>query len=70
MTTTYHAGYEEFRSSRLAAPVAGAPIWSLPTLVTLNPVASPIAHAGLHVAALVHSYETDLFLPPHRRPPG
>jgi len=26
---------------------------------------SPIAHAGLHVAAVTHSYETDLFLPPH-----
>lgn len=24
------------------------------------------AHAGMHVTAVVHSYDTDLFLPPHR----
>jgi hypothetical protein len=35
------------------------PAW--PTLVTLN----PIAHAGLHVAAVLHSYDTEPFLPPH-----
>jgi hypothetical protein len=26
---------------------------------------APIAHVGLHVGAVVHSYDTDLFLPPH-----
>jgi hypothetical protein len=26
---------------------------------------APIAHDGLHVAAVVHSYETETFLPPH-----
>jgi hypothetical protein len=65
MTAVYHAGYSEFRSSQLRSPVAGDVIWSAPTLLTLNPIGAPIAHAGMHVSAVLHSYETDLFLPPH-----
>lgn len=65
MTVAYHAGYADFRSGKIANPVAGDVIWSTPTLVTLNPIASPIAHIGLHVSAVLHSYDTDLFLPPH-----
>jgi hypothetical protein len=66
MTAVYHAGYSEFRSSELRSPVAGDVVWSAPTLLTLTPIGAPIAHAGMHVSAVVHSYETDLFLPPHR----
>jgi hypothetical protein len=40
-------------------------MWSVPTLATLNPIGAPIAHAGLHTSAVLHSYETDTFLPPH-----
>jgi hypothetical protein len=40
-------------------------VWSVPTLATLNPVGAPIAHIGVHTAAVVHDYDTDLFLPPH-----
>ena len=50
----------------LARPVAADVVWSVPTLVTLNPIGAPIAHAGLHVSAVLHSSETDVFLPPHR----
>jgi hypothetical protein len=64
-TATYHLGYADFRGSKLRKPVAGDAIWSLPTLLTLSPLGAPIAHAGLHVTAVVHDYETDLFLPPH-----
>ena len=67
MTTVYHLGYRDFRSALLARPVAADLVWSVPTLVTLNPIGAPIAHAGLHVTAVLHSYETDVFLPPHRR---
>ena len=66
MTTVYHLGYHDFRSALLARPVAADLVWSVPTLVTLNPIGAPIAHAGLHVTAVLHSYETDVFLPPHR----
>ena len=65
MTAVYHLGYSDFRSTKLRKPVAGDVVWSAPTLLTLSPLGAPIAHAGLHVAAVVHSYETDTFLPPH-----
>ena len=64
-TAVYHLGYPDFRGSKLAKPVAGDLVWSAPTLVTLSPLGAPIAHAGMHVAAVVHAYETDTFLPPH-----
>ena len=65
MTAVYHAGYSDFRGEKLRQPVAGDVVWSAPTLLTLNPVGAPIAHAAMHTAAVVHSYETDTFLPPH-----
>ena len=66
MTAAYHSGYSDFRSEKLRKPVTGDVIWSAPTLLTLNPIGAPIAHAGLHTSAVLHSYETDTFLPPHR----
>jgi hypothetical protein len=66
MTAAYHAGYSDFRSDEMRKPLTGDVIWSIPTLVTLNPIGAPIAHAGLHTSAVLHSYETDTFLPPHR----
>jgi hypothetical protein len=65
MTAVYHAGYSEFRGEKISKPLTGDVVWSAPTLLTLNPVGAPIAHAGMHTAAVVHSYETDTFLPPH-----
>ena len=65
MTAVYHVGYSDFRSQKLRKPVAGDVVWSIPTLVTLNPIGAPIAHAGLHTTAVLHSYETDTYLPPH-----
>ena len=66
MTTVYHLGYSDFRSPLLARPVTADLVWSVPTLVTLNPIGTPITHAAMHVTAVLHSYETDVFLPPHR----
>jgi hypothetical protein len=66
MTVVYHLGYPDVRSAKLAKPVVGDLVWSVPTLVTLNPVGAPLAHAGLHVAAVLHSPDTPTFLPPHR----
>jgi hypothetical protein len=65
MTAVYHAGYSDFRGSKLSKPVTGDLVWSVPTLATLNPVGAPIAHVGVHLTAIVHNYDTDLFLPPH-----
>jgi hypothetical protein len=66
-TAVYHAGYPEFRGSKVARPLTGDMIWSVPTLVTLSPLGTPIAHVATHVTAVVHSYDTDLFLPPHEQ---
>jgi uncharacterized membrane protein (DUF485 family) len=66
MTAVYHAGYSDFRSDKIAKPLTGDVVWSMPTLLTLNPIGAPIAHAGLHTSAVLHSYETDTFLPPHK----
>ena len=65
MTTVYHLGYSDFRSDKVVKPVTGDMLWSVPTLATLNPIGAPVAHAGLHVSAVMQSYDTDTFLPPH-----
>jgi D-alanyl-D-alanine carboxypeptidase len=64
-TAVYHLGYADFRGEKLRKPLAGDVVWSVPTLVTLSPIASPLTHAALHVSAVVHSSDTDTFLPPH-----
>ena len=66
-TAVYHAGYPDFRGTKIGNPLRGDVVWSIPTLATLNPLGAPIAHVGLHVGAVAHSYDTDLFLPPHRQ---
>lgn len=66
VTTAYHLGYRDFRSSRIMMPNVGAIISGIPTLASANPVASPIAHVILHVTAVLHSPGSDLYLPPHR----
>jgi hypothetical protein len=65
ITAVYHLGYSDFRSEKVRKPMAGDVVWSAPTLVTLSPLGAPIAHVGLHVSAVLHSYETETFLPPH-----
>jgi hypothetical protein len=67
-TAVYHLGYSDFRGGKVRKPLTGDVIWSAPTLVTLSPFGSPITHAGLHVTAVIHSYTTDTFLPPHAAP--
>jgi hypothetical protein len=66
-TAVYHVGYPDFRGSKVKRPLTGDVIWSAPTLVTLSPLGTPIAHIATHVTAVVHSYDTDLFLPPHKQ---
>jgi hypothetical protein len=65
MTAVYHSGYSDFRSAKLRKPMTGDLVWSVPTLATLNPIGAPMAHVGLHVGAVAHNYDTELFLPPH-----
>jgi hypothetical protein len=65
VTVVYHLGYADFRSGKVGKTVVGDLVWSTPTLLTLSPIGSPLAHVGLHVTAVAHSYDTDVFLPPH-----
>jgi len=64
ITATYHLGYEQFREDGVGAPEIGNTIISVPALATMNPLGSIVAHASMHVAAVTHAYETDVFLPP------
>jgi hypothetical protein len=64
ITATYHLGYEQYREDGVGQPESGNTIISIPALLTTNPLGSVIAHASMHVAADVHAYETDVFLPP------
>ncbi len=67
MTTAYHLGYSDFRSKKIIEPNIGNTIISIPTLASANPIGSPIAHATMHVTAIIHSPKTEVFLPPHRK---
>lgn len=64
-TSSYHAGYHDFRSAKIIQANIGNTLISIPTPITANPAGAPIDHMALHVAALIHSPETTLFLPPH-----
>ena len=68
-TTAYHAGYSDFRSPKMIQANIGNTIMSVPTLLSANPVATPITHAAMHISAVIHSPHTELFLPPHRELP-
>jgi hypothetical protein len=70
ITTTYHLGYADFRSSKIVMPNVGSTIGAVPTLVAANPVASVVSHVVMHVTSVVHSPGSDLFLPPHRGADG
>jgi hypothetical protein len=67
LTTAYHLGYSDFRTKKIIQPNIGNTIISVPTLVSANPIGSPITHAIMHIAAIIHSPKTELFLPPHRK---
>lgn len=66
VTTAYHLVYSDFRSKKIIQPNIGNTIISVPTLVSANPIGSPITHAIMHITAVIHSPKTELFLPPHR----
>ena len=66
----YHIGYSDFRSPKVIQANIGNTIMSVPTLLAANPIGTPIAHAALHISAVIHSPETELFLPPHREITG
>jgi hypothetical protein len=69
ITGVYHLGYEQFREDGIGAPEFGNTVISMPMLATANPIGSVIAHASMHIAADIHLYETDVYLPPQTEAP-
>jgi hypothetical protein len=69
ITGAYHLGYEQFREDGIGAPETGNTVISVPALLTGNPLGSVVTHAAMHLAADIHSYETDVFLPPETDAP-
>ena len=64
ITAVYHLGFDQYREDGVAAPEVGNTIISMPMLLSTNPVGSVAAHAAMHMAAVAHTYETDVRLPP------
>jgi len=64
ITATYHLGYEQFQNDRVATPVGGNVAMSIPAIITTNPIGSLAVHPTMHVAAIIHEYEGDTYLPP------
>jgi hypothetical protein len=64
ITATYHLGYPQYRQDGIGKPEIGNTIISVPMLATANPIGAIAAHASMHIAAVTHSYETRVFLPP------
>jgi hypothetical protein len=69
-TAVYHLGYPETAGRSCASRLQGTWCGACRRCSHLSPFGSPIAHAGLHVSAVVHSYGTDTFLPPHAATKG
>jgi hypothetical protein len=64
ITATYHLGYPQFRGTDLAQPEIGAAIAWVPTALTGNPLGAVLVHDAYHVAANVHTYRSEIYLPP------
>jgi hypothetical protein len=54
VTATYHLGYPEYRGELMRYPQIGAVVANVPTALTGNPVGAVVAHATMHVGAVVH----------------
>jgi hypothetical protein len=61
----YHLGFPEFRGSQIGAPVVAAIVFGASYLVARNPLAPILAHAAMHVAAVLHGPAGTVQLPPH-----
>ena len=67
VTATYHLGYPQYRQDGLGRPETGNLLISIPAFATANPIGSVVAHVSQHVAAVSHSYESEIFIPPETK---
>ncbi len=61
----YHLGYPEFWGNRMRFVFVGNAIITGAFLVSGNPLGAIIAHAVMHIAAVLQGAETTVQLPPH-----
>lgn len=64
ITVGYHVGYEELRDRDVLGPVLGNTVISIPVIATANPIGSIVAHTAMHLAAVMHAYQSKDRLPP------
>jgi hypothetical protein len=65
VTAAYHLGFAEFRGVALAGPLIGNAAITLAYLLAGNPLAPVLAHAMMHLAAVLHGAAATTQLPPH-----
>lgn len=61
----YHLGFPEYRGAQLLGPLAACVVTGAAYLATKNPLAPLLAHAAMHVAAVLHGPAGTMQLPPH-----
>jgi hypothetical protein len=64
MTSAYHLGYPQYRSSEYRLPVIGSAFAAVPAAVTGNALGGLVWHVPFHVTGTVHAYETGSYIPP------
>jgi hypothetical protein len=65
VTAAYHLGYPEFRGVAVIGAMLGNAVFTLAMLLTRSPLAPIASHAAMHIAAVLHGYNTTFQLPPH-----
>ena len=60
VTVAYHLGFPEFRGREVVQSVIGNRVLTLAHLASGSPVAPVLARPALHVAAILHAYETSI----------
>jgi hypothetical protein len=61
----YHLGFPEFRGAGLVAPVIASIMFGAAFLFSRNPLAPILAHAAMHIVAVLHGPAGTVQLPPH-----
>jgi membrane protease YdiL (CAAX protease family) len=61
----YHLGFPEFRGPAIGAPIVAGTIFGAAYLASRNPLAPVVAHAAMHIAAVLHGPAGTMQLPPH-----
>lgn len=65
VTTTYHLGFLEFRNADIRSPLIANGLFTLGSLLAMNPLTAVVGHIVLHVASVLHGADTTVSLPPH-----